>query len=144
MPFVAAVLLGWSDGSRLARSAIACDAGGGLDAAGLPWTIRAAEGRHPQLSRNLSGKAAHPAAARPPAENGAPAPHAQAGVGRLRRVSGALTNERVLQQPSTVDGLSMNLSTNCCRLVPLPAAKDRIEPSVCRYGQSCLGRASGC
>jgi len=92
-------LLGWSDGSRLARSAIACDAGGGLDAAGLPWTIRAAEGRHPQLSRNLSGKAAHPAAARPPAENGAPAPHAQAErVGRLRRVSGALIYKRIVQQ----------------------------------------------
>jgi hypothetical protein len=46
LPFVAAVLLGWSAGARVALCAIACDALGALAAAGQPWTIRAAEGRH--------------------------------------------------------------------------------------------------
>jgi hypothetical protein len=39
--------------------AIARDAVGAIVAAGQPWTIRAAEGRHSQLPWNLSGEAAY-------------------------------------------------------------------------------------
>ncbi len=56
LPLVAAALLGWSvkAGACAIACAIACDAEGGLDVAGQPWTIRAAEGLHWRLAWNVS------------------------------------------------------------------------------------------
>jgi hypothetical protein len=60
--FVAAALLRWPDGARVALAPSRSDAVGAVDAAGQPWKIRAAEGRHSQRSWTLAGEAAHPVA----------------------------------------------------------------------------------